>query len=124
MTLCSLCPLPSLKTSVDLLRTVWPVDEPSIVPSRTMVSVTELHGLTCSYKHTHPFTPPSPDPLHDVVSYICCFFVLRFFLQSQTVPAKEKVFLQLDRDIGHFLWDRQLVINGYCSVLTVNNFYI
>ncbi|MED6237460.1 hypothetical protein ATANTOWER_025474 [Ataeniobius toweri] len=27
MTLCSLCPLPSLRTSVDLLRTVWPVDE-------------------------------------------------------------------------------------------------
>ncbi|MEQ2312508.1 hypothetical protein AMECASPLE_031739 [Ameca splendens] len=54
----TLCPLPSLRTSVDLLRTLWPIDEHSIVPSRTMTSVTVLHGLTlhtltCTYKHTH-----------------------------------------------------------------------
>ncbi|MEQ2163760.1 hypothetical protein GOODEAATRI_033743 [Goodea atripinnis] len=51
MTLCSLCPLPSLRTSVDLLRTLWPVDEHSNVPSRTMASVTVLHGLTCTHTH-------------------------------------------------------------------------
>ncbi|MEQ2309393.1 hypothetical protein AMECASPLE_038180 [Ameca splendens] len=54
----TLCPLPSLRTSVDLPRTVWSVDEPSIVPSRTMAFVTVLHGLTLhtltySYKHTY-----------------------------------------------------------------------
>ncbi|MED6240801.1 hypothetical protein ATANTOWER_028353 [Ataeniobius toweri] len=81
--LCSLCPLPSLRTSVDLLRTVWPVDEHSNIPTRTMASVTVLHGLTlhtvtCTHlhaqdKHMHPLTAPSPDPLHDVVLYMCCF---------------------------------------------------
>ncbi|MEQ2253303.1 hypothetical protein ILYODFUR_030714 [Ilyodon furcidens] len=55
----TLCSLPFLRTSVDLFRTVLLVDEPFIIPSRTMVSVTVLHGLTlhtltCSYKHTHP----------------------------------------------------------------------
>ncbi|MED6246639.1 hypothetical protein ATANTOWER_021122 [Ataeniobius toweri] len=56
MTLCSLCSLPSLRTSVDLLRTLWPVDEPSIVSSRTMASVTVLYRLTLhtlTYTHTH-----------------------------------------------------------------------
>ncbi|MED6245691.1 hypothetical protein ATANTOWER_006716 [Ataeniobius toweri] len=66
-----LCSLSFLRTSVDLLRTVLLVDEPSIVPSRTMVSVTVLHGLTL---HTLTYTPLTHS-LHRIPA-ICCFVLL------------------------------------------------
>ncbi|MEQ2296199.1 hypothetical protein AMECASPLE_022506 [Ameca splendens] len=72
----TLCSLPSLRTSVDLLRAV---DEHFIVPSRTMASVTVLHGLTlhtltCSYKHTHPDTQDSPYLCY-MLSRICVAYL-------------------------------------------------